>query len=313
MASVEKKITIVFDDDAPLPTGVSLLLAEGIVLEPIPAFLLESANEHRTAYLRPNFAQFARDHCHQTTLSLSFQGDSDLNDEGVAEEAVRSLLSHYVHAMMIERPALFGPHGFVTSVPSTDTVSNVRRLHSFGGILEESETQLTPADFQRIDGIYAGVRDVVSEDRPNRVSIASAMYHDALRVDIGLETRFVGLTTGLEALVSSSDREITHQLAERIAFLLRTSGVERLEMYKAVKRLYGVRSTIVHGNTVSKNWKRQRDALPDQFGELLELVRCMLTRILLDDSLRVFFRDADSERLDEGMKRLFLGALEGDD
>lgn len=53
--------------------------------------------------------------------------------------------------------------------------------------------------------------------------------------------------SGLEALVSSSQTELSHQVAERTAAALHPIGSARLETFKIVKRAYGIRSKAVHG------------------------------------------------------------------
>ncbi len=53
--------------------------------------------------------------------------------------------------------------------------------------------------------------------------------------------------SGLEALVSSSQTELSHQVAERIASALHTIGNDRLKTFKLVKHAYGIRSKAVHG------------------------------------------------------------------
>ncbi len=49
--------------------------------------------------------------------------------------------------------------------------------------------------------------------------------------------------------MSASSAELSHQLAERAAFLLKSLGA--LRAFKATKKAYSVRSKIVHGDTLS--------------------------------------------------------------
>ncbi len=53
--------------------------------------------------------------------------------------------------------------------------------------------------------------------------------------------------SALEALVSSSSSELTHQVAERAACLLEPPGEARLDRFKKLKEAYGYRSCAVHG------------------------------------------------------------------
>lgn len=53
--------------------------------------------------------------------------------------------------------------------------------------------------------------------------------------------------SALEALVSSSQTELSHQVAERVASGLHEIGYDRLNTFKLVKHAYGIRSKAVHG------------------------------------------------------------------
>ena len=55
--------------------------------------------------------------------------------------------------------------------------------------------------------------------------------------------------SALEALVSSSSSELTHQVAERVACLLESPGKTRLDRFKKIKDAYGFRSRAVHGSS----------------------------------------------------------------
>jgi len=66
------------------------------------------------------------------------------------------------------------------------------------------------------------------------------------------EHSFLSLVVILEALVSTSNTEVTHQISERSAVLLEGSPDGRLAIYKKIKTLYSVRSQIVHGSMVKK-------------------------------------------------------------
>ena len=67
------------------------------------------------------------------------------------------------------------------------------------------------------------------------------------------ELAFVALCTALEAIASTSQNEITHILAERCAVLAHSRGSDRVAMYREIKRLYKLRSGLVHGRlTLSK-------------------------------------------------------------
>ena len=61
------------------------------------------------------------------------------------------------------------------------------------------------------------------------------------------------LCSGLEAMVSSANTELTHQVAERIACLLHPAGDKRLDTFRRIKIVYGIRSKAVHGLAFKEN------------------------------------------------------------
>jgi len=67
-----------------------------------------------------------------------------------------------------------------------------------------------------------------------------------------LDQIFLSMTVVLEALLSTSNEGITHQIAERGAILLSKDGNERYNIYKQIKNLYNIRSRVIHGNAFPK-------------------------------------------------------------
>ena len=53
--------------------------------------------------------------------------------------------------------------------------------------------------------------------------------------------------TAMEALVSTSTAELSHQVAERVALLIGDGSEERMRIYNNIKKGYGVRSKAAHG------------------------------------------------------------------
>jgi hypothetical protein len=54
--------------------------------------------------------------------------------------------------------------------------------------------------------------------------------------------------TILETLLLTVIAEIAHQIAERAAVLIASPPEERLKVYRAIKKLYDLRSRITHGD-----------------------------------------------------------------
>jgi len=69
--------------------------------------------------------------------------------------------------------------------------------------------------------------------------------------DIGL--KIANYCSALEALFSSNQSELTHQLSERVAAFLEDKPHQRVELYYLTKKAYSIRSTVVHGGFTSSS------------------------------------------------------------
>jgi hypothetical protein len=73
---------------------------------------------------------------------------------------------------------------------------------------------------------------------------------------------FVGFATALEALLTTSrDKKIARTLAERCAILAEREPRRRQALQQEIKRLYRVRSELVHGKVVLKKGRHTYDSL----------------------------------------------------
>lgn len=63
---------------------------------------------------------------------------------------------------------------------------------------------------------------------------------------------YISLVTIFEALLSTGNNEISHQISERSAIILENAPEDRLRIYEAIKKLYDLRSKIVHGDIPKK-------------------------------------------------------------
>lgn len=103
----------------------------------------------------------------------------------------------------------------------------------------------------------------------------------------------------LETLFSTSQNEITHKLAERVAFLAGDSPAERLSIYRSIKEAYKVRSEVLHGSFLTSN---RICNLVDIARRCDALVRTVMFEILEKPTLKkVFQNDATLDSYFEDM------------
>ncbi|MBD2294445.1 hypothetical protein H6G06_13385 [Anabaena sphaerica FACHB-251] len=140
-----------------------------------------------------------------------------------------------------------------------------------------------------------------------RARTALALYHiTGARFDPDVGLKVSNYCSALEALFSTSQAELAHQLSERLAFFISTSSEERLNIYKQTKQAYTVRSKIVHGSTI-----RENDI--DKVKELSEFcdtsLRKAMNKILSSPDLRAII-DGSPEKLDAYIVDLIFGIIQ---
>lgn len=123
--------------------------------------------------------------------------------------------------------------------------------------------------------------------------------------DIAL--KIVQYFSALEALVSSSSAELTHQISERVAALLEPPGEARVELFHSLRRGYGMRSQAVHGSGFRI---KSQDALRNSAIEVDEICRIILRKIYSDNRVADIF-DLPNERFASFFYNLILSAPGG--
>ena len=92
-----------------------------------------------------------------------------------------------------------------------------------------------------------------------------------------LSVKVAHYTTCLEILFSTDSSEISHKLAERVALFLGRTFEERKQLFNCVKRLYSVRSKVVHGDVFSKaSLRRLREISLEADNLLRQILRLIL-------------------------------------
>ena len=111
--------------------------------------------------------------------------------------------------------------------------------------------------------------------------------------------------TCLETLFSTDTAELSHKLSERTALFLSNSPSDRMDTYRAVKSAYGVRSKIVHGDTIAPSLGARLPEISEQCDTML---RKVLNRLRGDkESLELL--DGKQDTVDSHFLNLSFGDL----
>lgn len=121
--------------------------------------------------------------------------------------------------------------------------------------------------------------EVLAKSKGNVKIAARRSRRSNLRSD--LEDRLLDITIGIEAMLGNEIDELTHRLAQRAAAVL-GEQFDPVAIYKSVKQIYGIRSSIVHGGQP----KRFEVRLGDQQFQVTAAARFILRELLRDHLLR---------------------------
>ena len=97
------------------------------------------------------------------------------------------------------------------------------------------------------------------------------VYH--ARMIHSLTIKVLMYITAMEALVSTSTTELSHQVAERVAVLLGEDATERINIYEEIKKGYVVRSKAAHGEPLKGTEQDVKALLVSLDGYLRRLMK----------------------------------------
>ncbi len=101
------------------------------------------------------------------------------------------------------------------------------------------------------------------------------------------------LTVVLESLFTTDNQEITHKMSERIAFFLEENREKRRILFKRIKKIYKIRSNIVHGTDVSKIINDRSTELSE---DLERIVQSVVKKVIINPQLCETFSGKHSKR-----------------
>ena len=114
--------------------------------------------------------------------------------------------------------------------------------------------------------------------------------------------------SALETLLTTETADLAHKLSERTAFFLAQRGYDRLTVFRTVKKAYGIRSKLVHGDTLQP---RQIEELPPVAVRLDGYLRAILNAIVEAEDLRRVF-DSPGDLVEEYFTKLIFGDATAD-
>lgn len=108
--------------------------------------------------------------------------------------------------------------------------------------------------------------------------------------------------SALEVLFSTGTSELTHRVAERVAFLLGTDARQRQDIYSTIKRLYAIRSSFLHGDSIKKS---EEGNLSERVRDADRLLRQVAVKLYSDEVFQKAVVDGKEELDNFHTKLLF--------
>jgi hypothetical protein len=127
----------------------------------------------------------------------------------------------------------------------------------------------------------------------------------AARQALDLAFKIANYCSALETLFTTESTELAHKLSERVAFFLGERGHNRRAVFTTVKGAYGIRSKLVHGDTLKPS---QIEGLPVLSSQCDVYLREILLEIFNSEILKSIF-DSHNEAIEEHFSGLILGPL----
>ncbi|MEM6517516.1 MAG: hypothetical protein AAF688_15145, partial [Bacteroidota bacterium] len=122
-------------------------------------------------------------------------------------------------------------------------------------------------------------KDLVSNDL---TKIAETYFANSYEVN-DFKIKFINLITALESLFNRSNNQISQILSRHLAVLISNDKESFQENYRRIKKLYGIRSKLVHGQTIET--KESIENLVDEMYTLtrVALIKCMELNLTKDE------------------------------
>lgn len=133
----------------------------------------------------------------------------------------------------------------------------------------------------------------------------------ATRNESYIPMRIALYTTMLEALISTSRGSLAHSVAERTAWLIGNSNDERKEIFRFIKKMYSIRSSVLHGDKLNKSFKNKSYKDFKDYSQKYDgYIRKIINKILRDKNLNDLYNKNNRDEINKYYTNLILGTLE---
>jgi hypothetical protein len=252
-----------------------------------------------------------------------FEGDQfqDLPPEGVLITVLAWINGLFESAWLIRDHAMACEAAFlrVEMTFGTSWTSNflaIRPSFSDGYSFKEKDIEMSAEDLKKwsqVDDLVWGYLHQTGSsafqfmmEKGYARSGRAMQFVAAARRAQNIAFRIANYCSAFETLFTTESTELAHKLSERVAFFLGNRGQNRRTVFTTIKSAYGVRSKLVHGDTLKPN---QIEGLSELSTRCDTYLHTILREIFSSEDLKKVF-DSHSESIEAYFTQLVLGPSE---
>lgn len=167
------------------------------------------------------------------------------------------------------------------------------------GIKANESTQLTNF-YKTLLPMIEPLTTFSSFESSSSLKIAYDRYQDAIHQVGAIEKRITSAITCLESLLLKTKEraELAHRLAQRTSIICRIFGFRPIEVYQNILKAYDIRSTYIHGGTVTAESKPTLEPLSVEVMRYCRTCFLVLIQSSSDGEKEQFIKKLDNALLD---------------
>jgi hypothetical protein len=167
--------------------------------------------------------------------------------------------------------------------------------------LETARSHLKFYEARDLDRFRMSDEELVPDASADRIS-RSLYFLQGARASNFIPEKVTFYCICMETLVSTDTTELSHKVAERVAWLVASDPEERKAIYRTIKKAYALRSQTVHGS--STRFLREENSEVSEGVD--SILRKMYQALFTDAKLAAVLR-ADNQAIDEFFLSRVLG------
>lgn len=116
----------------------------------------------------------------------------------------------------------------------------------------------------------------------------AGLFIQSARTNYDIALKISHYCTALECLFTTDNKELSHKVSERASLLIGNNLEERKSIYKQIKEIYELRSSVLHGSTLGKKSRNRLEEISQNADSIL---RRIYRKINATKDLDKFYRD----------------------